>query len=482
MTKFVVDNGPHIKSKYNTSKMMNHLIIALLPIIIFSCYKNGFYPYFKGYGTLFDAFKPILLIIVGIITSLGSEILFACFFLNKKNELKAYLKYSYAIFPGLFLALIIPVHTPFSILIIGTIFATIIGKMLFGGFGNNIFNPALVGYLFIMGTYQTAITKAGGYLSKMEIDTLGSATPLTNLGGLNYLDTYHNIVGPYGNLKDFLLGFIPGSLGETSALLCLLGLLYLIITKVINWRIPVIYLATVFMITGAIGYYHQLGLWYPLFHILSGGLMFGAIFMATDPVTSPTTPYGQVIYALLLGLLTVAFRFLTNYPEGVATAILTMNMLVFIIDRIGAKVRFNLRWLLILNLILFMLITSTTGYIAFNIKKVDDKDLSFQILNIKRQDQQTIYQVTHKAFHGIIKADITINHVDNKITDIIIIEQKEDVWSQIENADYLKKIIHNQADLGKLDTIAGATYTTNYLKQMAIKVMDDYHKRKEEYK
>ncbi|MFA7514975.1 MAG: FMN-binding protein, partial [Bacilli bacterium] len=181
-------------------------------------------------------------------------------------------------------------------------------------------------------------------------------------------------------------------------------------------------------------------------------------------------------------LLTVAFRFLTNYPEGVATAILTMNMLVFIIDRIGAKVRFNLRWLLILNLILFMLITSTTGYIAFNIKKVDDKDLSFQILNIKRQDQQTIYQVTHKAFHGIIKADITINHVDNKITDIIIIEQKEDVWSQIENADYLKKIIHNQADLDKLDTIAGATYTTNYLKQMAIKVMDDYHKRKEEYK
>ena len=161
---------------------------------------------------------------------------------------------------------------------------------------------------------------------------------------------------------------IPGTIGETSAILCLLGLIYLLFTKVITWHIPIIYLATVFILTSFIGYYHDLGIWYPLFHLLSGGLIFGAIFMATIG-TSPTSPIGQAIYALGLGFLTVIFRFLTSYPEGVLTAILTMNMFVFIIDKLGVKVRFNLKKLSIPLAILILIIGTTTYYVATNINK-----------------------------------------------------------------------------------------------------------------
>jgi len=481
MKKFYVDNGPHIKTSYNTSKMMVHLFIALLPIIIFSSYKNGFLPYYNGYGTLFDAFRPILLILTGAVASFISEALFCYFVLKKKSKEKLfeYLKYSYAIYPGLFLALIIPVNTSFSILIVGSMFATIVGKMLFGGFGYNIFNPALIGNLFLYSTYYANIAASGGYLNKMEIDTITKATPLTNLQSLNYIDTYSNIVSSFGNLWDFLFGFIPGTMGETSAILCLVGFVYLVITKVIKWRIPVIYISTVFIITGIIGYFNGLGLWYPLFHILSGGLMFGAVFMATDPVTSPATPFGQVIYAICLGFLTVVFRLLTTYPEGVLTAILTLNMFIFIIDKIGSKVRFNSRKMIMPLITLLVLISLVTIYITYNIGKTDEiSDRSFNVIDIVVKDNNTIYLVTHKAYHGLIKANVIINNETNKVIKIDIVEQKEDVWQQIENDNYLTKIIKNQDDLNDLDTITGATLTSNYLKQLVSKVLDDYNKKR----
>lgn len=475
MNKFYHDNGPHIKSPYNTSKMMKHLIIALFPIIIFSVYKNGILPYSRGYGTLLSAFRPLIMILLGMLTSLISETLFIYFVLKIKDKEKliTHLKYSYAIFPGLFLALTIPINTPYSILIVGAMVATIIGKMLFGGFGFNIFNPALVGNLFIISAYYSNIAIQGGYLNKLELDTITQATPLTNLQNLNYIDTYQNIVTPFGNLWNFLTGMIPGTIGETSAILCLLGLIYLLFTKVITWHIPIIYLATVFILTSFIGYYHDLGIWYPLFHLLSGGLIFGAIFMATDPVTSPTTPIGQAIYALGLGFLTVIFRFLTSYPEGVLTAILTMNMFVFIIDKLGVKVRFNLKKLSIPLAILILIIGTTTYYVATNInKKVTDQN--FNVIDVTEIDNQVIYTVTHKADHGLIKAKIEIDDNTGKITTIDILEQNEYVWNQIEEHNYIDKLIQQQHNLDDLDTISGATYTANYLKQMVIKTLKEY--------
>jgi electron transport complex protein RnfD len=471
------DNGPHIKSNYNTTKMMRHLFIALLPIIIFSCYKNGFLPYYYKYCSLWEAFRPLLLILIGALTSVVSEVVYAYFILKRKeSHLKEYIKYSYAIYPGLFLALIIPLGTPISVLIIGAIFATIVGKMLFGGFGYNIFNPALIGSLFITTAYYSVMMTHGGYLNPMEIDTISKATPLTNLQSLHYIASYKDVVASYGgNLWNFYVGFRPGSLGETSAMLCMFALIYLIATKVIKWRIPVIYISTVFVITAFIGFSNGLGIWYPLFQILTGGLMFGAVFMATDPVTSPTTPLGQVIYALSLGLLTVVFRFLTTYPEGVLTSILTLNMLIFAIDKIGAMARLDKKKVTISLLSLFLVIGLTTGYISNKVKVKEVKpEESFKVLNINRTANQAIYTVTQKGFHGSIKADVVFDK-NGTIIAINVLEQTESVWTQVEDNNYINKLINHQKNLDEVDTIGGATYTSNYLKDLVSKVINYYN-------
>lgn len=345
---FVVDNGPHIKDQDSTSKIMKRVFIALLPIVLFSFYKNGLIPYTKGYVNLYVAFRPLLIIILSMLTSLLSEGAYVTLILKKKgSNFRTYMKNSYALLPGLFLALVIPINTPLWIVVLGSMFAIIVGKMVFGGFGHNIFNPALIGALFINVSYGALIAAKGGYLNGMEIDTISSSTPLSHLHTLNFVGTWDKVGSMFGSLWDYFLGFIPGALGETSKLLILIAMIYLIVTKVIKWRIPITYISTVFVMTFIIGLVSNQGLWFSLFQILSGGLMFGAVFMATDPVTSPVTKTGAFLYGLSLGILTVIFRFLTPYPEGVLTAILTMNMFIFMFDKIGAKSKFNYQKMLI---------------------------------------------------------------------------------------------------------------------------------------
>ncbi len=467
--KFIVDNGPHIKDKDNTSKIMKRLLIALLPIIIFSIYKNGIIPYQAGYATFYQALRPLLIIVIASATSLIAEGLFVRLVLHKKGkDLISYIKHSYAIFPGLFLALVLPINTPLWLVLLGALVATIIGKMLFGGFGYNIFNPALIGYLFVTSSYGSLIAARGGYLNNMEIDTISKATPLTNLGNLDYVGTWDTIGSEFGTLWDFFLGFIPGTIGDTSKILILVALLYLIFTKVIKWRIPVIYILTVLVMTTIIGLYNGMGLWYPLFHVLTGGLLFGAVFMATDPVTSPITKNGQVMFALALGLLTVIFRFLTPYPEGVLTAILTMNMLVFILDRIGAKTMFNPKKILLPLSILIVLILGMGIFIANR----TTPESRVSINDIKVVDDKVVYNVSTRGFVGIIEADILIKQ--GKIIEINIIRQNESYWSEIDKVGYLDRLINNQADIYNVDTISGVTVTSGALKGLLITVLEDY--------
>jgi Na+-translocating ferredoxin:NAD+ oxidoreductase subunit D len=480
MREFFVNNGPHIRDKNSTSKIMRNLLIALLPIIIFACYKNGFRPYINGYGNLYDALKPIIMILLASFMSLGCEIIADMIILKKKKEdLKDCLKHSYAIFPGLFLALTLPINTPIWVLLLGVIVASLIGKMIFGGFGNNVFNPALVGNLFIITFFYNVIATNGGYLNKMELDAASSATPLSNLKQLSYNASYDKIINSFGDIWHFMVGLIPGSLAETSKILCLLALIYLIVTKVIKWRIPVFYIITVFIMTAVIGYFNGMVLWYPLFHILSGGLLFGAIFMATDPVTSPTTNYGQVLFAIFLGILTVLFRFLSNYSEGVLISILIMNMMVFILDKIGAKIRFDYKKSIIPTVITIILLIVTTTYLTLKIdNKVSDnkviKDTTFKINSKVKNNNITVYNVSQKGFHGLITAEISIDS-SGEITSINIISQQESAWSLINDNNYLSKIVDNQTDLSKLDTISSATYTSNYLKQLVTKTLNDYN-------
>ncbi len=467
--------GPFQLSQNKTSTMMQHVLIALLPIILFSFYKNGIVPYQHKLVDIFGLFYPILFILIGPIVTSLTELCAARFFLKKKNqELKEYMMHSYAILPGLFLGLILPIHTPISILIFGALTATIIGKLVYGGFGNNIFNPALIGRLFVITTYATVIASKGGYLNAYELDTISQATPLSNVATIEGIGTYETLVAPYGNLWDFFIGMIPGAVGETSALLCLLAFFYLTWKKVIKWRIPVFYIGTVFLLTMMIGWMNGLSLWYPTFQILSGGLFFGAIFMATDPVTSPVTKNAQILDGIFLGILTVVFRYFTSYPEGVLTSILTMNMLVFIIEKLGLQCKQKDK-----RLVMIVMILAIMGFVSYQAGRKyenngESKDPNFEMIDHKEVENQVIYTVSQKGNGGPITCEVTIQK--GNITKIEVIDHNEtpNYYGLVENQNYIEKLIQEQNHLPELDTVSGATISSTALKKLAMNTLQEY--------
>lgn len=477
--KFQERTGNYLKSNNTTNKIMNNFIIALIPIIIYSFYKNGIMAC-KNNFNIYTLFKPLIMLIVSIITSYLTEYIW--FRIKEKNKNTKYLiKNSHGIIPAIMLTLILPINTPITVLILGSIFASFIGKLIYGGIGKNIFNPALIGRLFIITAYSSLIMNAGGYLNDYEktIDAISGATPLTNFDNLKYLGTYDTVVKPYGGLLNFFIGNIPGAIGETSALLCIIGFIYLIVKKSVKWRIPIYYILTVFTMTTIIGLLNGMGLWYPMLQILSGGLFFGAIFMATDPVTSPITDYGQKIYGLLLGLLTVTLRYLTPYPEGVLTSILVMNLFVPIINKISINVRFSKILKTSYTIFILTIIFVMTMIISVNVKKINnvvEEKTNLQVINKEVNQDSTIYEVKHKGFMSpdSIHAKITIKN--NKVTNIEILDTLDHYYdSMIKNTNYLDKLITNQNNLDTIDAISGATYTSKYLKEM-VKDTLKYHK------
>lgn len=471
MKTFDVEKGPFLSSKNKTSKMMLHLFIALLPIIIFSFYKNGVIPYNAGLTDIKGLLLPLMVVILPALTSFLTEMLYASIFL--KTDALKYVKNSFSFYPGLFLGLIMPLNTPFSMLILGAFIATLIGKLLFGGFGNNIFNPALVGRLFIITAYAITFGKYA-YHNSYELDTIASSTPLTNASLVEGIGSYNELVKPYGSLMNFFVGTIPGAVGETSALLCIIAFIYLTLTKTIKWRIPVFYIGTVFVMAFIIGLFNDLERTYSLFQILSGGLMFGAVFMATDPVTSPTTFVGQALYGISLGILTIIFRHLTPFPEGVLTSILTMNMLVFIIDKIGVRARFNIKRSIPYFSVLAILLLGISCYIGISYRKGNntETDPNYEIYSKEVNGDTVTYMVGEKGYSSTLKAKIVITN--NNVVSYEVLEQNDSYYSKITQANYINTLIKNQTKLNDVDTVAGVTFTSNGLKKMLINTLEDY--------
>ena len=446
--------GPFIKDNNNTSKMMRNLVIALIPIILFSEYKNGVIPYINGKVDLLGLIYPIIFTLTGILSSYVIEEIF-CKMTKKESK--------FSIIPGLFISLVLPLNTPLIILIFGVFMGIIFGKMLYGGFGYNIFNPALIGCLFVLATYSSVIVSSGGYLNSYEVDTIASATPLSNV--VEGIGTYDNLVKPYGSLLNFFLGFIPGSPGETSSLLCILGFIYLAYNKVIKVRIPIYYVSTVFVLTFIIGSLNGHGLWYPIYSVLSGGLLFGSIFMATDPVTSPVTKYGCIIYGIMLGILTVVMRYLTPYPEGVLTSILIMNMFTFTLDKIGTKTKNYLSKIVISLTVI--IISSILLVFNINNKLNSDIDTDFKVLEKTTDNGVITYVVTEKGFKGDIKAEVKISN--DKVISYTILECHDDYLKVVEKEDYVSRLIENS----NIDTVSGATKTSTALKKLINNVKKD---------
>ncbi len=311
----VVSSSPHIKTTTTISSAMRDVLIALTPALIVSLY------YFR--------WASLSVILVSVIAAVLSEYIFQ----KATNQEVTINDYSAAV-TGLLLAFTLPPNLPLWMVAIGSAASIIVAKQIFGGLGNNIFNPALIGRAILVASWPAAMTT---WIS--PIDGVTTATPLGIIKEAATLKTLGDITGvgelltQLPTLTDAFIGNIAGSLGETSAIALILGGLYLIYKGHVDWRIPGTYIGTVFVLTTIVGFVTGQGMWYPVFHLLTGGLLLGAFFMATDWVTTPITKKGRIIFGLGCGLLTVLIRLKGGYPEGVCYSILLMNCVTPLIDR-----------------------------------------------------------------------------------------------------------------------------------------------------
>ncbi len=357
-------NGPFLKSKNTTEKIMANILISLFPIIIFSFYKNGIVPYLTGYANFYELLRPIIFVVAGASVSITTEVIY--YKTKEKENWKEKIKKTYPIFPGLLLSLVLPINTPILILVIGSIVATLIGKILIGGFGKNKFNSPLIGYLFVLLVFGGFISNFGGNLNPYEIKIIEE--PIINFKTLNNLGTYELLIKPFGTLLEFFIGLVPNTLGGVSPLLCVLSLLFLILKRAIKWKIPLTFIITIFILTWIIGKNANLGIWYPFYHICSGGLLFWAIYIISDSTTSPITTAGQIIYSAMLGILTVAFNYLSLTNYGILLSTLIINIFVPTFDKIGSYGNIAIKKVIIPLIISFIISIMLINYIGNNYK------------------------------------------------------------------------------------------------------------------
>lgn len=351
MARFAGGKAPFLRmsddKKHGTGTIMRDFLIGLLPVILFAWYKNGILVYSQGNINLFEMLYPLIFVIIGGVGSVLMEAIFFYITDPEARQLKPLMKKiktSYGLIPGLILALMLPLYTPIWVLLFGCFVANIIGKMIFGGFGYNVFNPALLGYAVIKATLMGVINEAGGYLNISEalIDSYAGATPLSLLSG--NIISFEALVTPYGSIWNLFLGFYPSGLGETSILIMLGSYIWLSARKVIRWQTPLIFVAAVFGLSWAVGALAgETGIWFPLYSIFTGGVMFGAVFMITEPVTTPKNPLGKTVFVLYLAVLTILFRYVGNLPEGVGTSIIVMNIFAIPVDTYSSVIRAQ-RW------------------------------------------------------------------------------------------------------------------------------------------
>jgi len=321
MNKYIISGSPHVHGPESTKKIMLDVIIALMPALLVSVYYFGWH--------------ALRLTIVSVIACVLTEWLIQKFLIKGESTIGDLS----AVVTGLLLAFNVPANLPIWMIVVGSVVAIGIAKMSFGGLGKNPFNPALVGRVFMLVSFPTAMTTwpkvSPIFQNGFFADTITGPTPLGILkeaGAASLTDM---------NFIDMVLGNRGGSFGEICAAALLLGAIYLIARKVIDIATPLTIMITVFVFTGIfylIDPTHYIAPWY---HLVYGGLMLGAFFMATDMVTSPMTTKGKIIFAIGIGVITVVIRLWGAYPEGMSFAILIMNAVTPLINRWCKPARFG---------------------------------------------------------------------------------------------------------------------------------------------
>jgi electron transport complex protein RnfD len=326
MNSLIVSPSPHIHSHDSVKRNMYGVLLALMPAIAASFY-------FFGIGAL-------IVLATSVVSACLFEYLIQRFLFHKELSLTN----GSAIITGTLLAMNLPSNCPVMLVVIGNFVAIGIAKMAFGGLGNNPFNPALVGRVFFLISFPVQMTSWPVPISSrlQYVDAVTGATPLGIVKeGLKKGETLEVLMNKVPSSLDLLWGNCGGSAGEVAAIALLAGLAFLLIRRIITWHIPVSILASVALFSGILHLYNPSVYAHPVFHLLTGGVLLGAIFMATDYVTSPMSSKGMLLFGAGIGVITVLIRVFGSYPEGVSFAILIMNGFTPVINRYLKPQRFS---------------------------------------------------------------------------------------------------------------------------------------------
>lgn len=341
--KYTFHVSPNLQSKNSTQQIMRDLTIGLLVVFVASVI------YYSVAWGINVGLQAVILLACSLVTTFVCEAIFAKL---KKKNIKDVITHSFGWVTSIILVMMCPITiTPYAI-IIATFFAIAVGRLMFGGFGYNIFNPAAVGRAVIFASFSGATTRL--ITSATPTGILAGTfkwLPMTEVALQSYLDR----VGGFGSL---FLGTTPGAIGETFSILILLVGVFLVLRGVIDWRIPTFYLGTIFMITCVLAIltgvqpYHGIPgwIWYPVLHLVTGGVIFGAVFMLTDPVTVPTSPAARIFFAICAAAITVLIRLKGSLPEGCLYSILIMNCFTPMIESAFDGPQFEIKkkaWLMI---------------------------------------------------------------------------------------------------------------------------------------
>ena len=323
-SKYVISLAPHIHGGASIQKVMFGVVLALLPAV--------------AVGVYFFGLQALYVVLVSVIACLLFEYLIQRFLLKIKPTITD----GSAVITGILLALNVSSAIPLWILVLGALFAIGIAKLPFGGLGSNLFNPALAARAFIQLTFPSKLTEWPLPFATHSADAISGATALSSIKeGFASGDTIPSVLSDIPSYLDLFLGYKSGSIGEVSIAAILIGAAYLFYRRIITWHIPASFILSVILFSGIFWLINPDRFASPLLQLLSGGLMLGVFFMATDYCTSPITKTGKIIFGIGCGLLTLCIRFFSSYPEGISFAILIMNAFVPLINHYFKPTRFG---------------------------------------------------------------------------------------------------------------------------------------------
>ena len=455
--KFNFKPSPNYHDSLSTGRIMAELTVGLLAVFAFALFY-----YFTNFSASYGL-RAILLLITSVVSACGTEILWCVF--TKKDILNS-LKNSYPWVTAIILTMMCPLSISYYALAVSTIIAIFFGKLVFGGFGQNIFNPAAVGRATIFASFAGATAA----------DIVTGATPTSAMAAQNWIinssEGMSKFLSGFGGLGNMFVGMYPGAIGETSALVILVVGIILAVRKVIDWRVPATYLITLFVLATGVGFMHGAPISYSMFHLLTGGAMFGAFFMMTDPVTNPTCAAGRVLFAMGCAILTIVLRLGSSLPEGVMYSILIMNMLTPLIESItdGQQIKMmkkNIRSIIILGvagLAVTLLVGSTIEPVAAGSASAGETN-----------GTETTYNVTAHGFQGDNEFEVVVDTAKGEIVSakMTTFNDTPGIGDQV-NDDYLSKFVgaKSEEDVQAVDNVSGASFTSASAKEAMIQALN----------